>query len=748
MFLDEARRASAVDHARIVQVHELGREGDLDYIVMELVEGESLASLIGGRPMRQMRIAEIGHQVALALAHAHRKGLIHRDLKPANILITPGGDVKVVDFGLAALFEPAQRTLASTTLLLDSAETSAGRERVALAGTVPYMSPEQARGEPLDGRSDIFSLGTVLYEMATGSRPFTGATAAATLQAILETSPRLPCELLPSLSPEFDRIVTKALARRRGDRYQTMDDLAVDLKRLGRELESEASAARKLSRPTDPSWRRISAPARFVVTALLVSGLAAGAWLSWPTDPPGDEHSVLVLPLELRGGYKEAEYAGRAFAESLVVNLAQVSGLTVPPVPPASAVDLDGSEALSRSVRSYGARNVLSGALDRKDNVILVSVSLVDVDRNRVVWGGHVTGTEDDLSLLAASLAMDAAASLGLTTPRRYDYFRNWIGGEVMATSPELSEMQGAFESSNIARAIAVSERLVATFPGEPDAHALRALALAFDPIGNDRPRRRAAEASVRALERLDPGNPFPAVLRAHIARNDQHPEKAIAGFARVLARDDLTPAARAWILRGSSAAHRNRGNDASSMTALEDALRLDPVNGATYAHLASTLRQMGRTEEAILRARQAVELAPNYGFSLRELSSALAEQGRWQEALPYQERACSKGPSRYYCGILAAAYVRLGREEDARRAAKRAVEGPEDAYGAVGLAAYHWVRGDRAAALEQLRPLADSGLPDQFILTGEPTFLSLQGDPEFEAIVAAIEERARPAVP
>jgi tetratricopeptide (TPR) repeat protein len=252
----------------------------------------------------------------------------------------------------------------------------------------------------------------------------------------------------------------------------------------------------------------------------------------------------------------------------------------------------------------------------------------------------------------------------------------------------------------------------------------------------------------VRALERLDPGNPFPAVLRAHIAKNDQHPEKAIAGYARVLARDDLTPAARAWILRGSSAAHRNRGNDASSMTALEDALRLDPVNGATYAHLASTLRQMGRTEEAILRARQAVELAPNYGFSLRELSSALAEQGRWQEALPYQERACSKGPSRYYCGILAAAYVRLGREEDARRAAKRAVEGPEDAYGAVGLAAYHWVRGDRAAALEQLRPLADSGLADQFILTGEPTFLSLQGDPEFEAIVAAIEERARPAVP
>jgi Tol biopolymer transport system component/tRNA A-37 threonylcarbamoyl transferase component Bud32 len=259
MFLREARLASAVNHPHIVQVYEFAREGELDFIVTELIEGQPLSQTLRDRPLPSERVVEYGEQIASAVAHAHRKGLLHRDLKPGNILLTAEGVVKVVDFGLAMLFE----RLEAASDVTDTAVTE-GK----IVGTLPYMSPEQLRGERLDARSDVFSFGVVLYEMTTGVRPFRG---------IERKRPRPVHTLVADVPFDLDRIVHKALAGPPSERYQTMEDLAVDLKRLSRELASGSSPSyENLTRPKPVArkWAVVT-----VVGILACALVVAALWL-------------------------------------------------------------------------------------------------------------------------------------------------------------------------------------------------------------------------------------------------------------------------------------------------------------------------------------------------------------------------------------------------------------------------------------------------------------------------------------
>ena len=233
MFLDEAKLAASVAHGNIVQVHELGREGDLDFIVMEYIEGQPLSKILPGRPLPPDKVADWGLQVAQGLARAHHKGLLHRDLKPANLLVTPENELKIVDFGLATLFSRPDSPAGSALTLT---EALPGEPATRIAGTLPYMSPEQVRGEKLDARSDIFSFGTVLYEMTAGERPFTGKMPADLAQEILRSQPKPVHKQVPTVPLDLQRIIEKALARRPEERYQHMDDVAVDFKRQRKDL--------------------------------------------------------------------------------------------------------------------------------------------------------------------------------------------------------------------------------------------------------------------------------------------------------------------------------------------------------------------------------------------------------------------------------------------------------------------------------------------------------------------------------
>jgi TolB-like protein len=415
-FEREARAASALDHPNICTIHDIGEHDGRPFIVMALLEGQTLRHRLGSKLTVDDALG-LALQIVDGLDAAHAVGIIHRDIKPANLFLTNRGEVKILDFGLAKHSADGDHRAAPpagdrTTQALPAELTSPGKA----IGTAAYMSPEQARGEPLDARSDLFSAGAVLYELFTGRRAFDGETMAVVFASLLERMPPPAPLINRDVPPEIDAILTKALEKDRRLRYQSIADVRADLWRVKRDRAGQATAVDGAV-PAAP--RR---PTRRLATAVAIGAIAlASAATWWATNGAGGGapiDSIAVLPFANTDGDPDTEYLGDGLTDSLINALSQVPDLRVVP---RSTMFRYKSRPIDpqQAGRELGVRAVLSGRVTQRGDTLVVAahLDLVDVTRESQLWGDTYDRKMSDLLMIQADLAREIFANLRVRLP-------------------------------------------------------------------------------------------------------------------------------------------------------------------------------------------------------------------------------------------------------------------------------------------------------------------------------------------
>ena len=663
-FRKEALTLAKLAHPHIAMIFDFDTQDRVDFLVMEYVAGQTLALKLNEGVMPEKEILSLGAQIAAALDAAHQEGVVHRDLNPRNILVTPRGQTKVLDFGLAKLLRPRG----------DVEATQSFAETEGVAGTLPYMAPEQLRGEALDGRTDIYALGCVFYEMAAGRRPFTEDSAPWLTDEILHQTAVSPRALNARLSPQFESIILKCMAKDPEDRYQSAKEVSVDLRRLA--TSSAVAVAETKPRRMQARWLRIAigGGAGAISIAALLIVLNAGGVRDRLLGKTGTEHirSLAVLPLENLSRDPEQEYFADGMTEQLITDLAKISELKV--ISRTSVMQYKGArKPLPQIAQELGVDAVVEGSVQRSGDRVRISAQLIDARADQHLWARsyerdlrNVLALQDDVAQAIANelkikLASEGQPRLTGSRPVDPEAYEAYLKGRYYASKRTEKDLKKSIEYFQ--QAIEKDPNYASAYSGMADAYAL----LGFrGNLPSNEALSKAKAAALKAVE-LDDSLADAHASLAFIAEiHEWDWATAEREYKRALELNPGYAAGHNWYAgylmyvgrfdEGIAEAKRARDLDPLSL----------PVNNA----LAGRLLVAGRVDEALEQLKKTLEMDPRFASAHQTLGWAYLNMGKHEEAIQEFQQALqlSGTDDTDHMVDLGFAYAAAGKREQARK--------------------------------------------------------------------------------
>ena len=742
-FMREARSAAAVSHANIATIHEVDEIEGVTFLVMELVEGETLRSVIQRGCLAIPQALRFATEIAEGLARAHRSNVIHRDLKPENVMIGHDGHPKILDFGLAKILEDREQQ--PTVSNIEQAETLQTEltRRGAILGTPAYMSPEQARSETVDARSDLFSFGCMLYEMVTGKTPFRGKTHMDTLAEILNKKATPPSRLNPSVPPELDRLITRCIEKDRERRFQTTDELLAELHKTKEAVET-AGVMSRVGRTLTRAWPLM------VVIALVLLGVYAGPrFIDRRTEIRGRGGSVAVsidslavLPMVNLSGDPTHEPLADGITDMLISDLGKIKSLQVKARPSVMTFK-NTDKRLAEIASELGVAGLVTGTVFRSGDTVLLKIQLVDAASENVLWSTDIEKNVGDMLSFFADTAMNIARQVeARISPEEEDRLRatRRVDPEVQTLFLQAQSRFRTFEFEEMLQAQEEFEHVIELDPDFAPAYLELAGAYTyFSFLGFQPPRelfpKQLSNVS-KALE-LDPDSAQAHVVRGMINAYYQWDwmgtERAYKKALEINPDHAEAHQFYAWAL-GFFA-----GRFEEAFQELEKAIDLDPLSSSmanTQGSLYYLARQYDRSIEVL---EEADRKFPGNFNNVLYLGRSYLLKGRYEEALEQLERANTlSGDSVAFClALLARGRAEAGDLEAAQEILDRLLEMSKTSYvPPCYLALVYTGLGETDLAIAELERSYENRDGWMTSLKTDPAVDPLRSDPRFQDLL------------